>query len=65
MQTLKENGIEMIIATGSALLRNPILQKEFTALYPLPVEYEPYASSPYGAALCMAQILKHSSNYLQ
>lgn len=48
---LKDNGITRIVGGGSALTRNPILQKELEAQYGLPFTLDSRGDACYGAAL--------------
>jgi hypothetical protein len=58
LETLIEKNVTHIIATGSALLRNKILQIELEKHYhSCTVEYTGAADSPFGAALHMLKVL--------
>lgn len=54
-ELLKEKQITKIIATGSALLRNKVLQMELERQYSIPIECTRAVDSPVGAALLMIE----------
>lgn len=56
-ELLKEKQITKIIATGSALLRNKVLQMELERQYSIPIECTRAVDSPMGAALLMIETL--------
>ncbi len=56
-ERLKKDGVTQIVAAGSAVLRNKVLQSELESQYGLPVEYKYSANSPLGAAIFFAKIL--------
>ncbi|XP_044586577.1 sedoheptulokinase-like isoform X1 [Cotesia glomerata] len=48
---LKAKGIKRIVGNGSGLVRNPVLQKEVTNWYKLPLELGQSGDAAFGAAL--------------
>lgn len=58
LEKLREKQITKILATGSALLRNKVLQTEMEKYYhSLPIEYTQLADAPMGAALSLSKTL--------
>ncbi|XP_024941024.1 sedoheptulokinase isoform X2 [Cephus cinctus] len=51
--TLKEAGITRIVGNGSGLVRNPVLQKEVSRWYKLPLEIGQSGDAALGAALAV------------
>ncbi|GFW19978.1 sedoheptulokinase [Trichonephila clavipes] len=56
-EVLVEAGIERIIGSGTALTRNPVLQKELETQYDLPVVYGTGADAAVGVALAVLPYL--------
>ncbi|CAB4066650.1 SHPK [Lepeophtheirus salmonis] len=56
---LKNAGIELIMGSGSALLRNEILKKEIKLAYDIPVEFVEQGNACYGAALRGIHLMGH------
>lgn len=58
---LEDHGIQRIIASGSGVTKNPIVQQEVRKLYHTPIVYGDRCDSALGAALCAINFLLQSS----
>lgn len=59
---LEDHGIQRIIASGSGVTKNPIVQQEVKKLYKTPIVYGDRCDSALGAALCAINFLLQSNS---